>query len=278
MSSILKYRFSILSQVPRWLKGFWGSRILYAIGLFIDDLGDTIDQGLKFSFPYPGSGPGNALALIGQDRGIIRGPKETDDTYAKRLTYWRLSRRRKGNAFALMEQLQAFLQPYPVKIRIQYDNGTRYTLIPGGWVYAQTGYETAPSGTVIFDTHTWNWDGTSNPNRFWVTIYDTSNSLWNRDGTWADSGFWNDLNTNDGTSTGAVLDPLSTDTTPTYGSTASYSTVQAILSLVTDWSPPHSTPVSVILAFDNTSFDAISPGGNWGNPGNRSLSYVYWEP
>lgn len=271
MSNIIKYRFAIPSGAPRWLKGFWGSRILYTIGLFFDNAGDTLDQGLKYAYPYPGCGPGGALHLIGAARGIIRGPAEGDDSYIKRLIGWRQSRKRKGNAFALMEQLQAYLQPYNQKVWVQCDDGTRYTLAPGGYQYAQD-YQSAPVCPVSIDSVSWNWDGTQSLNRCWVILDCTG--LWTTDLTWADAGLWNDYNTSDATITGTVLDPLSTDPTPTYGSTASYSTAQGILQLVRDWQSANATPVSVILSFDGTY---PSPDGTWGNAGNRSLSFVYWD-
>jgi hypothetical protein len=286
MSDYLQYRFSILKLVPRWLKGTIGAKLLYTIGCYLDELGDEVDQGVKLSFAYKGSGPGGALSLLGQAHGITRGPGELDDSYELRLAYWRLSRRRKGNAFALLEQLQAYLQPYSVSLRIQYDSGTRYTLPPNSWTYAPSGYVDAPSECQpVFAYHAWNWDGTrayqwdftQQTNRFWILIYNTVGTLWSTDGTWGDAGLWNDLNTVDGTVTTTVLDPLSTDTTPTYGSTASYSTVQAIVSLVRDWTPPHAECMGVIYCFTEDSFDNLAPDGTWNLPGERDPSVVYWE-
>lgn len=282
--TVLTYRDSLPGMVPRWLKGFYGVRLLYAIGTTLDALGDSFNEGLCRRFPAPinpllnhvpeGTFDPYALQLLGRQRGIRRGPLETDQSYALRLRYWRQSRKRKGCAYPLMEQLQAYLQPYPVQIRIHYDTGVRLFLAAGGFVYAPEGYLTAPAGTVVIDTHTWNWGGGSDVSRYWVALY---GHPWNRDGTWSDPGLWNDYNTSDGTLIGTVLDPLSTDPTPTFGSTASLSTVSGVRAILDDWTPPHARCSGVILAFDQSSFDAISPDGSWNLPGNRDPQYVYWE-
>jgi hypothetical protein len=287
MTLTLTWRSALLNLLPRWLKGkrsegsedensgHWGTRLNYALGVVQDAMGDALNAGLVAS--YPGLGDAWALALQGQARGIIRGLGETDESYAVRLRFWRQARKRKGNAFALMEQIQAYLAPYRVTLRVQYDDGTRYQLNPGGYLRAPAGY--AGTGFVEFDSVTWNWDGTTDPTRFWILLCDTEETLWVSDGIWTDAGYWNDRNTSDGTISGSNLDPLANgDTTPTYGSTASYSTVQGILALVRYWAPPHSTPMSVIYCFDESTFDSIAPDGTWNHPGSRSQDYVYWEP
>jgi hypothetical protein len=282
---ILTWRQALLGLLPRWLRGkrvvgssdpnegFYGHRISYGIGVVQDAAGTALKLGLMAS--YPGQGDATALALTGAARGILRGPSESDEAYAERLRFWRQVRRRQGNAFALMEQLQAYLQPYGVAIRVQYDDGTRYQLDPHGYLQVSQGY----AGTTVahFDTVTWNWDGTPDPARFWVILCDTEETLWVSDGTWATAGYWWDRNTDDATWSGTSLDPLTKDTGPTYGSTASYAVVQGLLSIIADWTPPHANFMGAIWCFDESSFNSIAPDGTWGNPGNRSQNYVYWN-
>lgn len=286
MSEILTWRRALTGMVPRWLlgkptegsndpnSGFWGQRLLHGIGVVVDALGTSLHLGLLSS--YPGFGDETALALIGLARGIWRGPTESSAAYATRLRYWRQSRKRQGNPFALMEQLQAYLQPYGMTACIQYDDGTRLQLNPGGFAQAPKGYAGTNYAEVTWSS--WNWDSVLDPTRFWLILM-PSDALWSNDGEWADAGNWWDLNTSDGSSLGTILDPLAAgDDTPTYGSTASYAVVQGLLSLVEEWTPPHARCDCVILCFDSVSFAALSPNGTWGNPGNRSLDYVYWEP
>jgi len=289
---LFSYRDTLSAIVPRWLSGYIGSRFIYALGVTVDALGESLDDGIKYKFPIKNSDgiySDYQLSLLGAERGILRGPTETQQAYAQRLIYWRQVRKRKGSAFPLMEQLQAYLTPFPMTVRVITDSGARYTLAPGGYQYAQlyTSFSNAdisqvPAGTVTLDNVTWNWDGTSQPSRFWVLLH----GLWARDGYWTDAGYWGDgystlsgWNTADGlkTQNEAILDPLTTvDYNGTYGSTASFSTVAGILSLVRDWTPPHAFCDNVILCFSQSEFDNISPNGTWGNPGNRDLRYVYW--
>lgn len=286
----LTWRAGLLNLVPRWLKGrgpapdletgqdlnagHWSYRVLYAIGVVQDAIGTAFNFGMQAS--CPGYGDEYALSLIGRSRGILRGPGEASASYANRLLYWRQSRRRKGNAFALMEQMQAFLLPYGFRIRIQYDNGVMLQLAPGGYLNASTGY-TVGSGALLMSRF-WDWGTGQHAARFWVLLCPIGTSPWVSDATWADQGYWLDHNTDDGTATGQILDPLAShDTTPTWGSTASYSTVQSLLALLREWSPPSSIPMGIVLCWDTTAMDAINPTNAWDRLGSRDPNYVYWE-
>lgn len=298
MGKLFTYRDTLAGIIPRWLSGYIGSRFLYTLGLTVDALGESLDDGAKYKFPIVNSDgyfDQLQLGLLGAERGILPGPTETNTQYAQRLIYWRQVRRRKGCSFPLMEQLQAFLTPYPVTVRVITDTGYRYTLAPGGYQYAQLYTSPAnadiakvPSGAVTLDKVSWNWDGTTVPSRFWVLLYDTSNSLWQRDGYWNSAGYWgNGVNSAYGWNTAdgqknpgeAILDPLTTvDYNGTYGSTASFSTVAGLMSLVRDWTPPHAFCNSVIVCFSQSDFNNISPNGTWTSYGNYDPKYVYWLP
>jgi hypothetical protein len=295
-------------MVPRWLKGNIspnpaligeGYKLLTCYGTLLDAQGDALTAGLQASFP--GYGDDYSLDLLGQQRGITRGFLESSTAYATRLQFWRQCNRRKGNAWAMMEQVQAMLQGYPVQVRVICGDGTasnpatRYTLAAGGYVYNGDYLTSAPSGTAVIDQtpSNWNW-GFQDPNspfinhnsgtdgdqcRFWVLLY---GHPWTRDGIWTGSGIWNDLDTSDGTSGGTPLDPYQVgqptpDLNPTYGSTASFSSVQSILNVVRQWAPPNSSPQQVIVCFDSTSFNTFTPAGNWNLPGERDPSFVYWQ-
>ena len=278
MTDLLTYRDSLLNTVPRWLKGKWGKRLLYSNAIQMDAMGDTLYDGVIST--YPGLGDTNALALQGQARGIPRGISEVDATYTSRLIQWRRSRKRKGGVFALLEQVQAYLQSptgdWELLTAIQTDNDFYATLSQNGFLY--NGDYTGTNGVATVAPFYWNWDGGYNQGRFWVLLWATSGTLWVSDNTWADPGLWNDYNTSDGTPTGTPLDPLSNgDLTPTYGSTASYSTVQGLMSLIRDWTPPHATFMGVILFFDAYTWATLAPDGTWNLPGNRNPNAVYWD-
>ena len=262
--------------------GLNGYRLFGCIGALQDVIGAVyIEDGMRACFP--GLGDDYALALQGAQRGIMRGLQETCASYARRLWFYRQSRMRKGLAWPLMEQLQAMLQPYPVRVRVvcgdgdRYTPATRYTLAVNG--YLANGDYLAPANltlaTIDRTPEPWYWDDSSGIQRFWVII---EGHPWLRDGTWADAGVWNDFDTVGGTVGGAPLDPLGGDITPTYGSTASVASANAVRSVVYDWTPPHATCAGVILAFSSGDFDSINPNsGTWDRPGDRDPKYVYWD-
>jgi hypothetical protein len=282
----LTWRSAIAQLLPRWVKGahqegnpdpnagWFGWRAMHVVGLVIDAMGDSLNEGLWKAFPGAVDDE-TALALQGAERGILRGPLESSAAYARRLHLWRQSRKRQGNPIELAVQIQAYLQPYGVTVQVQYSDGTCYTVDPGA--YLVTDYQGAD--VVHATSRAWNWDGVNEPTRFWLLLGPaTPNTPWASDGTWGDAGLWRDLNTDDGTAVGVVLDPLAGgDTTPTYGSTASLAIVQGLLALAQDQTPPHARCDCIILAFDMTDLAAIAPDGTWGDAGNRDQSYVYWE-
>lgn len=94
---------------PAWLHAEGdGPRVLFALASVIDASIQRLRDGLDARFP---SRTGeSALALIGRDRGIIRGRTETAAHYATRLKAWRnpFGHRVRGNAFALLEQISGY--------------------------------------------------------------------------------------------------------------------------------------------------------------------------
>lgn len=296
MANLYTYRDTVLNNLPRWMKGYYGDRLNYAFSLLTDAMGELLVDGMAGKYPMKNHDDvydNFVLSLCGAEHGIIRGLNESSSSYAERLKYWRNARRRKGNGFVLMEQIQALLSPYPVRMRIITDNGNRYTLKEGGYKYSSlytslkySDYSQVPVGTVEIDDVDWYWRNGDNPNRFWVMIYDTSGTLYTRDGFWNSYGYFGDgqdsirgWNTSTDQKVPPILDPLSHDYTGTYGSTFSHDTAQVILSLIREWAPPHSQPDNLILAFTESGFNNIQYVCNseWDNPGNRSLEYVYWK-
>lgn len=134
------YRF----LAPAWLTEDEGGKVLSTIGWLLDAAHDRMRAALDARFPQRYLEDG-ALALTGEDRGIVRGRTETRAHYAKRLTRWRHPRGHKtrGNAFALLEQAS------------EYFGGVDcYTVDRRGNVFSHTamGEQREPSLT-------WDWDG-----------------------------------------------------------------------------------------------------------------------
>lgn len=258
MTDTRTWRDGYLSLHPKWLLGKNGYALATVIGLTWDLLGTALDFGIRSRFPGVNH---SVTSLIGRQRGIPRGPNEDDSTYERRLQYWRQIRRRGGNPYALLEQLQIYFYPVPVHTRLIAWNGARYTLAPGGWQYTLTGFDplTAPSGTVVTDQISWNW-GVPAPGDFWVMV-------WVDGGTWPSGATYaNDL---------TFSDPGTVDDGGTIGSTASPADISGLVETVRVMTPPHATARNIILAFDSTGFDNITPHFNWTNPGERDPNFEY---
>lgn len=132
----------------RWmLPGYYhaagteGEKVLHSLALIKDAFLQTARERMTARFPsYAGE---SALALIGADRGIVRGRAEQKKHYANRLLAWRFPRghRVRGNGFALLEQIwEYFGGGFDIRVEcanpIQYlraADGTESTTGIGGW-------------------------------------------------------------------------------------------------------------------------------------------------
>ncbi len=134
---------ALLHQLPGYYttEGTDGEKVKYSLDILVDALDQMMRDRLMARFPsYAGD---SALALIGADRGIIRGRSETAEHYAARLVAWRTPRghRVRGNAFALLEQIWEYFgggfalnteQPNALQYHRAAD-GTESTATVGGF-------------------------------------------------------------------------------------------------------------------------------------------------
>lgn len=232
---MITFRDTLLRVVPRWLRGHWGSRYLYAIGIHLDTVAEAATAAVKLRFPGVYSPEG--LGLLGKERGIMRGIAETDEAYAYRLSRWWDDRKRKGNAFALAFQLQGILGPHRPRIRVVNQSGSWYTL--------------NEDGSTAVHNAAWDWDGNVNAwSRFWVIIYPPP-ELWVSEGTWGDGKTrWGDGGT--------------------WGTTATPAQCAMVRALITEWQAAHARCAKIIIALDPASFDPETtpaselPDGKWG--------------
>lgn len=132
METLLTYRDSLRKLCPPWLQNGLAERILYGLGVQVDAFGDALAAGVKQRFP--GHYSFESLPLLGRERRIRRGPAETNDTYAMRLTRWRLDHRRRGGPYALLAQLYAYYAPNNFPITLVYQSGRRYRMDVNGAV------------------------------------------------------------------------------------------------------------------------------------------------
>lgn len=124
------YRDAILRYWP-WSQDGNIARVLYAMGTQFDSLADILVGGIRARFP--GVYSDESLPLIGRERRIRRGLTESATAYAVRLCGWLDQHPYRGNPYALLAQLHAFLAP-DYQIDLQYRSGRRFVLDPDGTV------------------------------------------------------------------------------------------------------------------------------------------------
>lgn len=123
------YREWLMGLVPGWLQRTWGGGYLREVGSEMDELTDELMQARKAMMPnYAGAGPAtDALARIGWERGLERGPTETDGSYGERLRQAWLTLPRRGSPKGLLGQLRALEYDYTVLFYVQR-SGRRVTI------------------------------------------------------------------------------------------------------------------------------------------------------
>lgn len=115
-----------------WQQTGNNERILYAISIIADLLGDAVAAGIASRFP--GVYSYESLGIIGHERRITRGPYESDATYALRLRRWLDDHRRRGSAYAMLAQLHAYYAPQNFPITLIYRSGRRFHMAADGTI------------------------------------------------------------------------------------------------------------------------------------------------
>ena len=147
----LSFSTALLRRVPPWLQRAVGGALVRGLGDPIDALAARTAESIKARFPD--ADRPDALAAIGTERRIPRGPDEPAATYAGRLAIWLDSHRTRGGAYALLGQLFGYW---------------RYTLnVPIEVVAASGGRESMDtSGAITHDIVAWT--GGGDLSTFWA--------------------------------------------------------------------------------------------------------------
>jgi hypothetical protein len=151
------YRQVVDYLTPAWLREGEGGAILYVLNLLLDVSSGKLRAGLEARFPSRAGE--SAAALIGQDRGLLRGRTETLEHYAARLAVWRYPRghRVRGSAFALLTQLREY-----------FGGGKAWSIDASG-----TRHDIDSDGVESYSYGgAWTWDSVaaSEWGRFWVGL------------------------------------------------------------------------------------------------------------
>lgn len=267
---------------PTALQGPNGAALMYTLSVPYDTLAVSGAYAVRFRFPTLTSP--DALPWLAKDRQIVRGPNESQDSYAQRLVQWLDLWVHAGSAPSILQGVASFFLPGTITAEHVKQSRTGYT----DWDYwdgtTDTLYREAPAN--------WDWDsdglvpcdarfqrvnkhGVLGPYwHTWTILYDTG---YTSDGTWADPGTWDDGGTWD------------TDASP--------DDVAAIRGQVRQWKSAESFVQWIVVALDSTWFvyslpaaDPKLPDGHWGRWGkvitsggsrvytpSRSDTASYWD-
>lgn len=157
----ITFRDTLRKISPPWLQRGNAEKILYAIGVQLDALGDALVAGVKLRFP--GLYSNESLFLLGRERRIRRGRTETDAVYASRLIRWLDDHRMRGGPYALLAQLHAHYAPAAFPIDLVYRSGRRYRM--------------DADGNVVRDMISWNPDANTAKWARWWLFYHLPDAL-----------------------------------------------------------------------------------------------------
>lgn len=243
------------SILPPWLaarlrKGKKsGFRFIWALVAPLDSALDKATQGLAAML---GLGTPTALPLIGRSRGIPRGQADTDDEYMARCRAWLTTWEGAGSMQAVATQIHAYFRTRPA---VEIVNRAGFLV------------RCDVDGTLSTAQITWNWDGTSNPERsgdwsdLWVIVYTTQ---FTRVGVFGNG---------DGQTFGSPGGVGSSNTPEEF---------DAIGNILATWKSASSRVRSLIINRTNTR---PVPNGNWGlwhnpdgTPSSRDVTNnFFWE-
>lgn len=166
-----EWKNAALRQLPPWLLRVVGGAVSKGIATPVDTEQDRSAEAIALRFPGGGDNGvvihPQALSYLGRERRILRGPGETDETFAERLRGWWDAHRTRGGPYALLSQMHAFFRAT--------NNGTiQYINQKGASVSID------PSGNFTRSiVPSWTGDGADPPYwaRFYLVFFLPSNTL-----------------------------------------------------------------------------------------------------
>lgn len=148
------YANSLIKRLPPWWGRLFGAPIVRGLAAPVDEMMTDTSDSIKLRFPKEDSDPA-ALALIGRERRILRGPHEPASTYATRLPSWLDDHRTRGGPYALARQLWLFWRAaLNVPFEIIYWTGRRFSVATDGTVTRDDIAWRDPNGTGYTIAHT----------------------------------------------------------------------------------------------------------------------------
>lgn len=243
---------------PGFALGRVFGRLLWSIATVLDATREFVEQGVRARMP--GVGTKEALPAIGNDRLIDRGPTETEDAYAHRLSGAFDTWANAGGPYALLENLMAFFSPRPLSIYLVSDRSKWHWSLPDSpsTVLRQRGDDSGAAN--------WHWDPESliSPHRYWRgwVILDASDGRWTQ---------WH-------IGDGAIIGDGHT-----IGSSATAEEVASVRRIVRRFKGAHAWVVNIIVTFTPDLFSPHNapgsgdmPDHNYDQLDERSNNAIYW--
>lgn len=142
--------------LPPWLLRARGTGYLGSVAQLFDVL--TTRDAESARLRWPRASQEDALPRIGADRLLVRGTGESATAFAARLRTWRQAHRTRGSAWALLEQLRAFLGTdlgtTIEGVDVYVARGVRYTLAGDGTITRTAGV-TVPATPLTAWARAW---------------------------------------------------------------------------------------------------------------------------
>jgi hypothetical protein len=237
--------------IPSWLSEGEGGKVWTVITRTLDE---NVDRGrAALEARFPSRAQDDALALIGDDRGIPRGRSETSAHYAQRLIGWRYPRGHvvRGSAFALLNQIS------------EYFGGIKC------WTIDVKGnrHDRAADGTETFSYgNTWVWDTITAKARFWIVLQSAT-------GTFTPFRPQDPIGSPNLYNGGLVG---GTEMVGLLGAVpADAEAIKSLFYSECPWKPAGTMPVYAIISFGSSE---PTPNAAWGNSwAARSPAFAYWS-
>lgn len=175
---MLNFRELLVTVVPPWLRRKNAGGILYSFALHFDALIELVSAAVKIRFP--GVYSDESLPLLSRERRIRQGLGESNRSFALRLNPYLATHRDRGGPYPLLEQIYA---------RYRYSDAGAF---PVHLVYASGArFDMATDGTITRDAASFLTGLGPEDWAHWWLVYEWPTAI-AADGTWADSGVYDD--------------------------------------------------------------------------------------
>lgn len=157
----LLFSSAVLRVSPPWLQRLVGAPVMQGLADPLDTLVERSVAAVKARFPN--ANDEDALARIGRERRIRQGLSESAATYITRILPWWDVHRVRGNAYALLGQLDAYFQSWlNVQMDVVSNLGNRHSVDDAAAL---------ADSVITHDDITWGGDESGKWARFWVFFY-----------------------------------------------------------------------------------------------------------